>query len=166
VYLGLERFTLAIDGATLDPHAAHTRVDLVLAIDEATVQRFLDDWMGPGRWLPRFEPRGGVLLLTDPRLVRRLGMVSGSIELAIVDFEGGRAGMTLAAGARATRDQEGDEDAACDVVVELSTRTFELLLAGTLRPDEAIIDKHVTVRGKTLVAMQFALALVPFFPAG
>jgi hypothetical protein len=169
VHLGDDRFLLSADGDRLnvseftDPlpptDAAEAPADVLVSFDEPTVRRFLEDWSGPRRWLPRFEPRE-VALLTDARLLRRLAMVMGRIELAIDDFEGSRAAVTLAAGSRAIKNLDADPD----VSVELSMDTFERLLAGTLGPDEAIADRHVTVRGKTLVAMQFALALVPFFP--
>ena len=141
-------------------HDETDRFDLSLRIAAATAQRFLDDWSGPKRWLPKFTPGGGVAILTDPRLLRRLAMVTGRIELAISNFEGGRVSMTLAAGARAVH----DDSATPDVVVEMKMDAFERLLDASLAPDEAIGDSHVTVRGKKLVAMQFALALVPFFP--
>jgi SCP-2 sterol transfer family protein len=166
VHLGDARYTLDVDGRHFTSHVGERnedtdRFDLALTVDPATLQRFLDDWSGPKRWLPKFVPRGGVAILTDPRLLRRLAMVTGRIELAIADFEGERVALTLAAGARAVRDDAREPD----VVVELSMDAFERLLDATLAPDEAIADSHVTVRGKKLVAMQFALALVPFFPA-
>jgi hypothetical protein len=161
------RYELDLDGPRLSLDEAQGgiraedrgRFDIVLTVAESTIQRFLDDWSGPKRWLPKFTPQGGVHILTDPRLVRRAAMVTGSIEIAVADFEGGPVGMRVAAGARAMR---GEDEA--DAVVDLSMDAFERLLAGTLGPDDAIADRHVTVRGKKLVAMQFALALVPFFP--
>ena len=165
VHIDDARYTLDVDGAHLRSHVGERleetdRFDLSLTVDEATVQRFLDDWSGPKRWLPTFTPGGGVAILTDPRLLRRLAMVTGRIELAISDFEGERVSLTLAAGARAVH----DDAAAPDAVVEMKMDAFERLLDASLAPDEAIGDSHVTVRGKKLVAMQFALALVPFFP--
>jgi hypothetical protein len=161
------RYTLEVDGSHVTPRAGEPgderdrdTYDLRLRIDHATLQRFLDDWSGPKRWIPTFTPSGGVAILTDPRLLRRLAMVTGCIEIAIADFEGGRVSMSLAAGARAAQDHRGEPD----VVVELAMDAFERLLAATLAPDEAIADSHVTVRGKKLVALQFALAVVPFFP--
>jgi len=165
VHIDDARYTLDVDGARVKAHigdhnADGDRFDLSLRANEATVQKFLDDWSGPKRWLPKFEPRGGIAILTDPRLLRRLAMVTGRIELAIADFEGERVSLTLAAGARAVHDEAAEPD----VVVEMTMDAFERLLDASLAPDEAIADRHVTVRGKKLVAMQFALALVPFFP--
>jgi hypothetical protein len=170
VRVGDEHLTLSADGdhlavSEVEPdtltNEADGAPDVAVFVDEATFVLFLEDWIGPRRWLPRFEPRE-VALLTDARLLRRIGMVTGTIELAIDDFDGSRVSVRLAAGARATAARESD--APPDVTVELSMDTFERLLAGTLAPDEALADRHVSVRGKTLVAMQFALALVPFFP--
>ena len=165
VHVGDARYTLDVDGEKVAVHAGERadetdRFDLELATDAATLQRFLDDWSGPKRWPPKFTPGGGVAILTDPRLLRRLSMVTGRIELAIADFEGRRVALTLAAGSKAARDDRSPPD----VVVELSMDAFERLLDATLSPDEAIADAEVTVSGKKLVAMQFALALVPFFP--
>ena len=164
VALGDERFSLSADGARLSVEEAGGRGgeghDLAVRTDSATVGRFLEDWSGPRKYAPTFEAREGVQILTDARVIRRLAMATGSLELAIDDFEGGRAALTVAAGARVV----GQDGRAPDAVVSMSTATFERLLGGTLPPDEALTARHVAVRGKMLVAMQFALALAPFFP--
>ena len=48
--------------------------------------------------------------------------------------------------------------------IRIRLPAFQQILAGKIGPDEAIADGHVTLKGKKLVAMQFALALVPYFP--
>jgi hypothetical protein len=130
---------------------------LSVTVHAATLERFLADWMVEKRYLPRFPPQGDVKLLSDPRLLRRLALVGARIEIALTDFEGGRASLTLDAGARGRRPD-------ADAVIEATTETFESLLAGSLAPDEAVIEGHVEVRGSKLAAMKLALAFAPYFP--
>jgi hypothetical protein len=133
---------------------------LALRVERKTVERFLDDWMGEQRFVPKFLPPSGVVLMTDPRILKRLMMVNGSVEMGVPDFEGGPIGMSFAAGTSAKRGASGEPD----VVVETSLATFERVLAGALAPEDAIAEGRVVMKGKTLVAMQFAFALAPFFP--
>jgi len=137
--------------------AAHLHV----AVARPTVERFLQDWMGEKRFLPSFAPADGVTLLTDPRVLKRLVMVTGTIELAMPDFEGSRVSLFVSASGGKKHPLK---QAAPDTVVELAVPVFEKLLAGKLAPDDALTGGHVTVSGKKLVAMQFAFALAPFFP--
>ena len=51
-----------------------------------------------------------------------------------------------------------------DVSISIALPAFLEVLAGTLGPDQAIAEGRVKLTGKKLVAMQFALALVPYFP--
>lgn len=163
-------FRAEIRGAHMDvrdgEEADRKRIDFWMTFDEEVAQAFLDDWTGPQRFAPSFAPPGDLKLLTDPRVLRHLAMVSGKVELALTDFpldgESSRIAMTIASGAAAKRTIDRDDP---DVIVEATTEAFLRLLAGKLTPEEAIVDNHVTVRGKRLVAMQFALALAPFFPA-
>src|SRR5580704_8123474 len=64
------------------------------------VELFLEDATGPKRFLPKFEPSGGLALLSDPRLVKRAALASGRIELAMTD-EGERIGVVFGFGAAA-----------------------------------------------------------------
>ncbi|WP_394847990.1 SCP2 sterol-binding domain-containing protein [Pendulispora brunnea] len=141
---------------------AQSAAHLWIAGEHAALTFFLEDWSGPRRFAPSFEPAQGVKLITDPRVLKRLAQATGKIELGLIDFEGGAGNLVLsAAGAKKHAFKDTDSDA----VIETRVEVFEKLLAGKLGPDEAIADSHVTVRGKKLVAMQFAFALAPFFPA-
>jgi len=140
---------------------AHLQAHLWIAGEYAALDFFLEDWSGPRRFAPSFEPAQGVKLITDPRVLKRLAQATGKIELGLVDFEGGAGNLVIsAAGAK----KHALKDATSDAIIETRVTVFEKLLAGKLGPDEAIADSHVTVRGKKLVAMQFAFALAPFFP--
>jgi putative sterol carrier protein len=154
-------YTFVFRGSEVTIEESERPASLWIAVHKRTLDRFLGDWMGPRRFAPKFTPRGGALLLTDPRIMKRLVMVTGRIELALPDFEGERASFFVGAGGGKKVSIEPD---APDVVLEATVPTFERLLAGTLPPDEAIGGNHVTIRGKKLVAMQFAFALAPFFP--
>ena len=128
-----------------------------------TVERFLEDWTGPKKYYPRFTPPPGALvMMTDPRVMRRLAMVSGRVELALLDFEGERISITVGCGDAA---KKGIDTFEPDVVIEAKMATFDKLLAGKLAPEDALADGDVVQRGKKLVAMQLALALAAFYPA-
>jgi putative sterol carrier protein len=126
------------------------------------VERFLEDALGPKRLLPRFGPVGGVGTMSDPRVIKRVAMASGRIELAALDDDGERIAMVFGFGS-ATRRAIDPEDA--DVVVEARLSTIERVLAGELGPEDALADGDVTVRGNRFLAMQLALAVAPFYPA-
>jgi hypothetical protein len=153
--------TFTFRGSDVTVDASERPANLWIAVQKKTLDRFLADWMGERRFAPKFTPRGGALLLTDPRIMKRLVMVTGCIELALPDFEGERASFFVGAGGGRKIDIDPESP---DVVIEATVPTFERLLAGALPPDEAISGSHVTIRGKKLVAMQFAFALAPFFP--
>jgi len=138
---------------------ANAAAHLWLAGDRASFEFFLEDWSGPRRFAPSFVPSEGVRLITDPRVLKRIVQATGTIELELTDF-GPAALHVSAAGAKKHELRES----AADAVIGTRVSVFEQLLAGNLGPDEAIVDSHVTVRGKKLVAMQFAFALAPFFP--
>lgn len=155
----------SIDGSALtvverpsDDAAAH----LVVTLPKSDLARFLADFGGPRRYVPSFSPRGAALI-TDPRVVARAAMVMGSMEATIPDFEGGPVTLAIAAfgGKRGSFDRRDD---APDASVELPSATFEQLLSGRLAPDKALTAGGVVLKGKKLVAMQFAFALAPFFP--
>jgi len=154
-------YELRGEGVTVRPGEAPAH--LWMKVDAATLERFVADWSGPKRYLPTFTPRGGVRLLTDPRVLKRLIMVSGRIELALPDFEGGRAAIVV--GAHGGKKKPIDP-AEPDATIEAKMSLFDALLAGRVSPDEALASDGVTLRGKKLVAMQLAFALAPFFPVG
>jgi hypothetical protein len=135
---------------------------LLLSTDEATAQVFLDDWMGTQRLAPKFEPRG-LAAMTDPRMIRRVCQVKGVITLTLEGMPelGGRpATLFIAAGPDANLYDDPD------VTVRIGAAAFEKMLSGALTPDAAISGGHVALTGKKLVAMQFALAILPYFPQG
>ncbi len=129
------------------------------------VGAFLDDWTGPQRFVPKIRPEGDLLMLSDARVLKRVKMLNGTIELALVDFDDGkgapprRVAISISVGGPA---KKVDPDA--DVVIETSMSTYLRLLAGGLGPEEALADGDVKVSGKRLIAMQFAFAVAPLFP--
>ena len=66
------------------------RPTLWMHTTERAVERFLEDALGPRRLLPKFAPVGGVTTMSDPRVVKRVAMASGRIELAVKDDDGER----------------------------------------------------------------------------
>jgi SCP-2 sterol transfer family len=161
---GHKSYTLVVRGSELAVQDGEEEgAPLWVALDARAVQLFLDDWSGPRRLVPNPLPAAGVLLLTDPRLLRRVAMVNGRIELAMKDFPGvGRVAMTVGAGDGA---RKGIDTRDPDVVIEAALSSVERLLSGALSPEDALVDEHVTVRGKRFVAMQLALALAPLHPS-
>ena len=151
---------VALDGPGIRVRAGEEKgVDARIRVLARDAQDFLTDWMGPQTLAPKFKPQGEVLMMSDPRLLKRIKMVTGVVELAIRDFEGRRVTLSIAVGAPAKK-VEPDPD----VVIEVSLATYQRLLDGTMGPEEALADGEVTVKGKRLVAMQFAFAIAPLFP--
>ncbi|MEO7113765.1 MAG: SCP2 sterol-binding domain-containing protein [Polyangiaceae bacterium] len=132
---------------------------LYLLMHDDSLRAFLEDWGTDKKYLPKFSPKGASIF-TDPRVLRRLAHVTGSIELALPNFPGGRA--SLRAGAFGGRLARVKLDRDPDVTVESSMDLFDLMLTGAMRPEEALSDSRVTVTGKKMVALQFAFALAPF----
>jgi hypothetical protein len=131
---------------------------LLVRVEEATAQAFLDDWMGPRRLAPSFEPRG-VACFTDPRLLRKVAAVKGVVSVTLDDLGDGRsATLLVASGPDASLYDDPD------VSVRVSLPAYLQIVAGKIRPDEALAQDQVTVTGKKRIAMQFALVLVPYFP--
>lgn len=139
-------------GADADAH-------LYLQLHTGSLQAFLNDWATDKKYLPKFSPKGASIF-TDPRVLRRLAQVTGSIELALPSFPSGRA--SLVAGAFGGRKSKPKAGRGPDVVVEATNELFARLLAGEISPDAALADALVTVTGKKMVALQFAFALAPF----
>lgn len=138
------------------------RPTLWMHTTERAVERFLEDALGPRRLLPKFAPVGGVTTMSDPRVVKRVAMASGRIELAVKDDDGERLAIAFGFG-DAARKAIDPEDA--DVVVETRLDTLERVLRGELGPEDALADGNVKVRGNRFLAMQLALAVAPFYPA-
>jgi hypothetical protein len=117
--------------------------------------------------VPKARPSGDLVMLGDPRVLKRIKMVTGAVELAIRDFEepGGAGGgarrvaLAIALGAPAKK-----LDPAPDVVIETSMKTYLRLLDGTMGPEDALADGDVSVKGRRMLAMQLAFAIGPLFP--
>jgi putative sterol carrier protein len=138
-----------------------TRPPLWVHTTERSVERFLEDALGPKRFLPKFVPAGGVGTMSDPRVIKRVAMANGRIELALADVDGERLAIVFGFGDAARKAIDPDD---ADVVVETRLGTLERVLAGELGPEEALADGDVKVRGNRFLALQLALAVAPFYP--
>jgi hypothetical protein len=158
-------YTVDIKGAALKvTEEAPRDAALYIAVALDTVQAFLDDAAGPKKYVPRFEP-AEIKMMTDPRLLKRVLMAQGKVELGLTDFPGGAARLFVCTGKEAkhgpvTRSEDDD----ADVTITTGTNTFERIQAGALGPEAALADGDVSVKGKRFVAGQFALAVAPFYP--
>jgi putative sterol carrier protein len=138
------------------------RPTLWMHTTERAVEVFLEDALGPRRFLPKFTPAGGVTTMSDPRVLKRVAMASGRIELALLDVDGERLAIAFGFGDAARKPIDPDD---ANVVVEARLETMERVLRGELGPEEALADGDVKVRGNRFLAMQLALAVAPFYPA-
>ncbi len=162
-------FTVHVAGATMRAREQpeHANVDMWIAIDVGTAQIFLDDVLGPGRWLPKFVPPTDLKLMSDPRAFKLLKLAQGKIELALRDFPGAppgpgrRVSLWVCVGPQARKPVLLEKP---DVTLETTCATYERVLAGAMPPEEILTSGDVTIRGKRFVAMQFALALTPLYP--
>jgi len=139
------------------------RPTLWLCTSEATIARFLNDAAGPRRLVPKVIPApapGGVVVLSDPRVVKRAAMVNGRIELAVIDEDGARLAVVFGFGDAARRPIDPQRP---DTVAESTAATLGRALGGGLPPEEALSSGAVAVRGSRLLAMQLALAVAPFY---
>jgi putative sterol carrier protein len=160
-------WTVRIHGAEMtveerDDAEGDLRATLWLYTTVRSVERFLEDATGPKRFLPKFGPVGGVSTMSDPRVVKRVAMASGRIELAVSDDDGERMAIVFGFGDAARKPIDPDD---ADVVVETRLATLERVFRGELGPEEALADGDVKVRGNRFLAMQLALAVAPFYPA-
>jgi hypothetical protein len=158
------RWTVRVRGALMtvsDGEEAGATPALWMWTTARAVERFLEDAAGDKRMLPRFAPVGGVGTMSDPRVLKRVAMASGRIELALVDERGERHALVFGFGAAAKKAMD-PEDA--DTVIEADLATVERVLRGELGPEEALADGNVRVKGNRFLAMQLALAVAPFYP--
>lgn len=156
-------YRIAADGTKLTAEKGRADdAEIWAATPKRVASIFLADWTSTKALLPTFSPPGDMKMITDPRILKRLKMVSGRIELAITDFPGGPATLTAACGSIAKKGVITDEP---DVRVETTMKTYERILSGSLSPEEALADGDVKITGKKLVAMQFAMAIAPLYPA-
>ena len=130
---------------------------------EDSAARFLEDALGPRRLLPPAPARaahgGDVVTLSDPRVVRRVAMANGRVELAVIDEAGGRISVVFGFGNAARRPIRPDRP---DTVVEAQLPALQRVLRGEQGPEEALASGDVSVRGSRLLAVQLALAIAPF----
>jgi hypothetical protein len=141
------------------------RPTLWMYTTERMAERFLADALGPKRLLPKppgGKPESGVLTMSDPRVIQRLALANGRIELAVVDEVGERIAVVFGFGDAARRPIAPE---APDTVAEAPFATLEAILCGEQGPEEALSNSDVTVRGSRLLALQLALAVAPFYPA-
>jgi putative sterol carrier protein len=156
-------WTVTIRGREMKvAEGAAARPTLWVHATERSVERFLEDAIGPKRFFPKFAPAGGVVTMSDPRVIKRVAMASGRIELALADVDGGRIAIVLGFGEAARKGIDPEE---AEVVVETRMATLERVLGGQLGPEDALADGDVKVRGNRFLAMQLALAVAPFYPA-
>lgn len=157
-------WTVRVSGARMtvtEGGEAGAKPTLWLWTTARAVERFIEDATGAKRMLPKFAPVAGVGTMSDPRVLKRVALASGRIELALVDEHGERMAMVFGFGA-ATKKPVDPEDA--DTVIEADLATVERVLRGELGPEEALADGNVRVKGNRLLAMQLALAVAPFYP--
>ncbi len=149
----------SIRGSEITVSSSSGPAHVAIWLEKNSLNAFLEDWATLRRYVPKFSPTGASIL-TDPRVLRRIVHVTGTIETALPDFPGGPARLRATAfGGRAAKvDFERD----ADVVVEASNDVFDKMLAGSLLPEEALAESLVAVKGKRMVALQFAFALAPF----
>lgn len=164
VEIGARAWLATLDGTKMTVEERdEKKCDLRIMTERAAAEAFVDDLTGDKRFVPRFAPPSDIALFTDPRILKRVKMANGTIELAISDFpldgEATRVAMKIAVGAPARR-----VDPDPDVTIETTIATVERILDGQLGPEEALADGGVNVSGKKLVAGQLAFALAPLFP--
>jgi putative sterol carrier protein len=137
------------------------RPTLWMHSSERAAERFLQNARAPRRSGPGFAAAGGVATLSDPRVLKRVAMASGRVELALYDEDGERLAVTFGFGHAARKDIDPEN---ADVVLETRREALERVLRGELGPEEALADGQVTLRGNRFLAVQLALAVAPFFP--
>ncbi len=161
---GFGSWTLTIRGAVMAVEDGESpRPALWIWTTGHAVEWFLEDACGPKRLLPRVvPPAGGAVLLSDPRIVKRMAMANGRIEFAlrVEDDARERIAIVLGFGDAAKRAMD-PEDA--ETSIEASLPTLERVLRGDLGPHEALADGDVSVRGNRFLAMQVALSLAPLY---
>ncbi len=160
---GLDSYTITVRGRALSvEHGEVGKAQLWIATDASCAARALDDALGDGRLLPDVREPSAVPAVTDPKLLRRLVMVSGSVRAELIGFGDAPLWVAFGAGARAARIDVERTDAE----VSLPMSVLEQLMSLSKRPDEALKDVSVKTKGNLFVPMQVALALAIMLPAG
>jgi len=137
------------------------RPTLWMHSSERTVERFIENARAFRRVGPGLAAVGSLTILSDPRVLKRVAMASGRVELALYDDDGERLTVTLGFGSAARKDIDPEN---VDVVLETRREALERVLRGEIGPEEALADGEVTLRGNRFLAMQLALAVAPFYP--
>ncbi|MDP9002771.1 MAG: hypothetical protein M3O46_22000 [Myxococcota bacterium] len=163
---GCGSWTIRIRGREMRVDAGEApRPTLWVYTTEATARHFLQDAIGPKRLLPKIQLRtpqvGAVLTMSDPRVLKRVAMANGRLELAILDDDGRRLAIVFGFGHAARRPIDPEKP---DTIAETLIATAERVLRGERSPQDALSNGEVTVRGSRLLAMQLALAIAPFYP--
>ncbi len=153
-------YVLSVDQNKLCARESSAKTAIWIHLEERAVVFFLDDMATTKRFVPKFVPEGGFTMLTDPRVLRRLAMVSGKIEIKLADSPIGTISLFIASGAKAKEGIFVDDP---DATLEIHMPTVEKILSGEVGPEAALSDGSVGIKGKRLVAMQFALAVAPYF---
>ena len=159
-------WTFRIQGGSMrtEPGEA-ARPTLWVYTTAACAERFLADALGPRRLMPKIDPKtlasSAPKMLSDPRVVRRVAMASGRIEIAVVDDDGTRLAVVFGFGDAARRAMDPEDP---DTVVEVRTATLDGILRGERAPEEVLASGDVSVRGRRLLAMQLALAVGSLYP--
>jgi hypothetical protein len=163
---GLGAWTFRIQGGAMraEPGEA-ARPTLWVYTTAASAERFLADALGPRRLMPKVDPKtfaeSAPKMLSDPRVIRRVAMASGRLEVAVVDEDGARLAVVFGFGDAARKTIDPDDP---DTVVEVPIATLDGILRGERAPEEALAAGDVAVRGRRLLAMQLALAVGPLYP--
>ncbi len=153
-------YLLSIDKNRLSVREESAKTGIWVHLDEKAVVFFLDDMATTKRFLPKFVPEGGFTMLTDPKVLKRVSLVNGKIEIKLVDSPIGTISLFVAAGAKAKEGLFADDP---DATLEVHMPTVENILSGKVGPEAALSDGSVGIKGRRLVAMQFALAIAPYF---
>lgn len=160
---GLDSYTITVRGRALSVERGEQgKAQLWIATDASCATRALDDALGDARLLPDVRDPGSVPAITDPRLLRRLVMVSGTVRAELTGFGDAPLWVAFGAGAKASRIDPERTDAE----VSLPMSVLEQLMSLSKRPDEALKDVSVKTKGNPFVPMQLALALAILLPAG
>lgn len=160
---GLDSFTITVRGRALSVERGEVgKAQLWVATDAASAERALDDALGDGKLLPDVQDPASVPAITDPKLLRRLVMVSGTVKAELTGFGESPLWVAFGAGAKASRIDPERTDAEVSVPMSVLSQ----LLSLTKKPDEVLKDLSVKTKGNPFVPMQIALAMAIMLPAG
>jgi hypothetical protein len=165
-------YTLQVRGPELEVQAIgkaepSTQPSARIQMQERDVRFFLGDWSHAGLFRPRFAPRLGATVPTDPRLLKRLLLVSGTFKLGLRDVatDDGIRTVDIVAVLGARASAAGSATARPDLSISTTAAFYLQLLGGKFAPEDALGHPEVTVIGKRMLAMQAAFALAPWLPS-